>query len=54
MDSKKFKAAVDNLVKEKGINEDLIYDAMELALTSATLSTYVLAYLDKTTDWEPA
>ena len=40
MDSKKFKAAVDNLVKEKGINEDLIYDAMELALTSAYKKNY--------------
>ena len=31
MDSKKFKLAVDNLSKEKGIDKEVIYDAMELA-----------------------
>ena len=40
MDSKKFKQAVDLLSKEKGINEDIIYDAMELALTSAYKKNY--------------
>lgn len=35
MDTKEFKKAVNLLVKEKGIPEDVIYDAMELALTSA-------------------
>jgi len=40
MEGKKFKAAVDALSKEKGIDEDLIYDAMELALTSAYKKNY--------------
>ena len=40
MDSKKFKEAVDLLVKEKGISEDTIYEAMELALTSAYKKNY--------------
>ena len=40
MDNKKFKAAVDLLVKEKGINEDTIFEAMELALTSAYKKNY--------------
>ncbi len=40
MDSKAFKKAVDLLVKEKGISEDTIYDAMELALTSAYKKNY--------------
>lgn len=40
VDSKKFKLAVDALSKEKGINEDIIYDAMELALTSAYKKNY--------------
>ncbi len=40
MDNKKFKQAVDLLVKEKGINEDTIYDALELALTSAYKKNY--------------
>lgn len=40
MENKKFKQAVDLLVKEKGINEDTIYDAMELALTSAYKKNY--------------
>lgn len=40
MDSKKFKIALENLAKEKGIEEDLIYDAMELALTSAYKKNY--------------
>ena len=40
MDSKKVKKAVDVLSKEKGIDEDIIYDAMELALTSAYKKNY--------------
>lgn len=40
MNGKEFKMAVDALVKEKGIDEDVIYDAMELALTSAYKKNY--------------
>lgn len=40
MDSKEFKAALNLLCKEKGISEDIIYDAMELALTSAYKKNY--------------
>ncbi len=40
MDGKKFKTAVLALSKEKGISEDLIYEAMELALTSAYKKNY--------------
>ncbi len=40
MDTKEFKNAVDLLSKEKGISEDIIYDAMELALTSAYKKNY--------------
>ena len=40
MDSKKFKLAVENLSKEKGIDKDYIFDAMELALTSAYKKNY--------------
>lgn len=40
MDTKAFKKAVDLLVKEKGIQEDIIYDAMELALSSAYKKNY--------------
>ncbi len=40
MDSKKFKLALENLSKEKGIDKDVIYDAMELALTSAYKKNY--------------
>ena len=35
MDSKEFLKAVDNIVKEKGIDKEVVYEAMELALTSA-------------------
>ena len=35
MNSKKFMTALENLSKEKGIDKDVIFDAMELALTSA-------------------
>lgn len=40
MNSKEFKLAVANLSKEKGIDEDVIYNAMELALTSAYKKNY--------------
>ncbi len=40
MNSKEFKKAVDLLCKEKGISEDVIYEAMELALTSAYKKNY--------------
>ena len=35
MNSKEFKKALDNIVKEKDIDPEIVYDAMELALTSA-------------------
>lgn len=40
MNSKEFKTALNVLCKEKGISEDIIYDAMELALTSAYKKNY--------------
>ncbi len=40
MDNKEFKKALDALVKEKDISEDYIFDAMELALTSAYKKNY--------------
>ena len=40
MDNKEFKRAVDLLVKEKGINPEVIYEALELALTSAYKKNY--------------
>ena len=40
MDTKEFKAAVDLLVKERGIDKQIIYDALELALTSAYKKNY--------------
>ena len=40
MNSKEFKKAVDLLVKEKGIDPEVIYQAMELALTSAYKKNY--------------
>lgn len=40
MDAKSFKAAINNIVKEKGIKEEDIYDAIELALTSAYKKHY--------------
>ena len=40
MDSKAFKNAVALLVAEKNISEDVIYEAMELALTSAYKKNY--------------
>jgi len=35
MNSKEFKKALDNIVKEKDIDPEIVYNAMELALTSA-------------------
>ena len=35
MNSKEFLKAVDNIVKEKGIDREEVFEAMELALTSA-------------------
>lgn len=40
MDTKEFKAAVDLLVKERGIDKEIIYEALELALTSAYKKNY--------------
>lgn len=40
MNPKEFKKAVELLCKEKGISEDVIYEAMELALTSAYKKNY--------------
>lgn len=40
MNNKEFKQAVELLNKEKGIDEDIIYEAMELALTSAYKKNY--------------
>ena len=40
MDSKKFMIALNNLALEKGIDKDIIFDAMELALTSAYKKNY--------------
>lgn len=40
MDTKEFKKAISVLVKEKCISEDVIYEAMKLALTSAYKKNY--------------
>ncbi len=40
MEAKVFKEAIENLVKEKGIDADVIYETMELALTSAYKKNY--------------
>lgn len=40
MDNKKFMVALNNLAEEKGIDKDIIFDAMELALTSAYKKNY--------------
>lgn len=40
MDTKAFRHAVEQLVNEKGIQEDIIYEALELALTSAYKKNY--------------
>ena len=40
MDNKEFRKALDLLETEKGISKDYIYDALELALTSAYKKNY--------------
>ena len=40
MNTKEFKKAIKLLTKEKGISEDIIYEALELALTSAYKKNY--------------
>lgn len=40
MNNKEFKKAIDLLVKEKGIDPEIIYEALELALTSAYKKNY--------------
>ena len=40
MNNKEFKTALQVLEKEKGIKEDVVYEAMELALTSAYKKNY--------------
>ena len=35
MNSKEFIKALDNIILEKGISKDVVYDAMELALATA-------------------
>ena len=40
MDIKEFKRSIEILKQEKGIDEDTIYEAMELALTSAYKKNY--------------
>ncbi len=40
MNAEAFKEAIENLAKEKGISEDIIYETMELALTSAYKKNY--------------
>ncbi|MDD2181365.1 MAG: transcription termination factor NusA [Bacilli bacterium] len=40
MDTKGFKSAVELLTKEKGIKEEIVYEALELALTSAYKKNY--------------
>ena len=47
MKAAEFKAAVEALSKEKGIDEDRIYDAMELALTSAYKKNWGRIYQNK-------
>lgn len=40
MNAEAFKEAIENLAKEKGISKDIIYETMELALTSAYKKNY--------------
>ncbi|MFA5603943.1 MAG: transcription termination factor NusA [Bacilli bacterium] len=40
MDIKAFNGALELLMKEKGVNEDIVFDALELALTSAYKKNY--------------
>ena len=54
MNGKEFLKALNNIVKEKNINPDIVYDAMELALTSAykknfNSKTNVKVLFDRTT-----
>lgn len=54
MNGKEFKKALDNIVKEKNIDPEVVYDAMELALTSAykknfNSKTNVKVLFDRTT-----
>ena len=54
MNGKEFLKALDNIVKEKNIDPDVVYDAMELALTSAykknfNSKTNVKVLIDRTT-----
>jgi len=54
MNSKEFLSAVDHIVKEKNIDPDVVYDAMELALTSAykknnKQKTNVKVFIDRDT-----
>lgn len=54
MDGKEFKKALDNIVKEKNIDPEIVYEAMELALTSAykknfNSKTNVKVLFDRTT-----
>ena len=42
MDGKAIRSAIDMLVKEKGINEEYLFDSLELALTSAYKKLYSL------------
>ena len=54
MNGKEFLKALDNIVKEKNIDQDVVYDAMELALTSAykknfNSKTNVKVLFDRTT-----
>ena len=45
VNSKEFKKALDNIVKEKDIDPEVVYSAMELALTSALKAHYSFLYL---------
>jgi len=52
MNSKEFLKAVEVLTKEKGLDKDVIFDAMELALTSAYKKNFhslnnVKVFIDK-------
>ena len=54
MNGKEFKKALDNIVKEKNIDPEVVYEAMELALTSAykknfNSKTNVMVLFDRAT-----
>ena len=54
MNGKEFKKALDNIVKEKNIDPEVVYEAMELALTSAykknfNSKTNVKVFFDRAT-----